>query len=90
MVIGGNGAVILFPILLTIFTLLWCVTGGRDKVKILLCSFNLLLVALIFLQIFFKVIPVNGEPIVVSLIAVSISMIISPLGVFIYGKYKNT
>ena len=90
MVFSGNGLVILAPIFLAICTLAWLFFGSNEKLKIYLCVLNLLLVALVFLQVFFKVIPVTGTPLVFSLLAVSLSMVISPIGIVIYGKFKNT
>src|SRR5690606_14882851 len=90
MVFGGNGAIVILPILLAVFTLVWCTLGSKEKVKLFVCSANLLLFILLFLQVFFKPLPIAGEPLALSLVLLSFSMLISPIGVLIYGRYKNT
>lgn len=90
MVFGGNGLIVILPILLAFFTLAWCVLGSRDKVKVIVCSVNIILVGLVFFQIFFKIFPITGEPLVISLLVLSFSMLISPIGIIIHGKLKNT
>ena len=90
MVIGGNGLIILLPILLSLATLAWWILGERSKLKNNLCFLNLLIAAVLLLQFTFKTFIFTGEPLVFTLLGLSFSMLISPVIVFVHCKLQNT
>ncbi len=88
---GGGAGIIVLPIWLCILTIVWMIFGKRKMyLKRVIGSFHLVVTIILFLIIFNRIGRNFPEIMFSSLWVVSISMIVTPIVIWAWGKIKRT